>query len=82
MTIPKIKVGDTGIRINVTHTASATVYYSINGGSEVALTDNNHLILSVSDTARRGENHIVFIEKDTDLRVTCTDETVFDYVVY
>ena len=75
-----IKQNDIGIRINVTHTAAGTVYYAFNGGPETALTDNDYLVLSAIHTAKRGINHITFIEKTGTTRITSDDVFEFEVV--
>jgi len=76
----QIKRGDIGITITVSHTASNSVYYSLNGGPEIALTDNTYLVLSAAQTAKIGVNTITFIEKADALRITSQDLYEFQVV--
>jgi hypothetical protein len=75
----QIKKGDYGITVTVTHTSSETVYYSLNGGPEIALTGNDHVTITASESFKMGDNVMVFIEKTATSRITSAD--IFEFTV-
>jgi hypothetical protein len=77
----KIKKGNKGIRINVTHDAgSIPVYYKIDGGAEAQLVSNSYFILNADNTATTGTHEVEFTAKDATAEVTSNN--IYRYTVY
>jgi hypothetical protein len=75
----KVKQGDFGIRINISHNALGTIHYTIDGIGEQALVNNQYLVLQAENTAALGDHEIEFTDDGEGTHVTSFD--TFKYKV-
>jgi hypothetical protein len=66
----KIKKGDRGIKVNVTHNGKGTVNYQVDNMAELPLFNNSYFVIDETHTQELGTHTVQFTDIGEDTHIT------------